>query len=82
MEPPSWCITRSTSLGKTWSRPASHFPAGFQKLYGSMVPTARRAPAQLEDGKVIFLAKAPSVGYAVYHVLPAAKTPLLTEPSK
>ncbi len=36
-----------------------------------MTPDERQVPAQIEDGKVLFVAKAPSVGYAVYHVLPA-----------
>lgn len=31
----------------------------------------REVPSQLEDGKILFVAKAPSVGYAVYAVLPA-----------
>ena len=34
-------------------------------------PDGADVPAQLEDGKVVFLAKAPSVGYAVYDVQPA-----------
>ncbi|HEY4359190.1 MAG TPA: glycoside hydrolase family 38 C-terminal domain-containing protein [Acidobacteriaceae bacterium] len=29
-------------------------------------------PAQIVDGKVLFAAKVPSVGYAVYHVVPAS----------
>ena len=32
----------------------------------------RTVPSQVEGGKLIFVAKAPSVGYAVYHVAPAA----------
>ena len=35
-------------------------------------PDGRPVPAQLEGGKVLFVAKAPSVGYAVYSVEPAA----------
>ena len=31
-------------------------------------PDGREVPAQIQDGKVLFLAKAPSVGYAVYDV--------------
>src|SRR4029079_13543958 len=34
-------------------------------------PDGKQVPAQLENGKVLFLAKAPSVGYAVYDVQPA-----------
>lgn len=30
-------------------------------------------PSQMEDGKVLFVAKVPSVGYAVYHVSPASE---------
>jgi alpha-mannosidase len=42
-------------------------------------PDGREVPAQISAGKVIFLAKAPSVGYVVYSVRPAtAKT---AEPS-
>ena len=35
-------------------------------------PDGKDVPAQLSNGKVLFLAKAPSVGYAVYDVSPAA----------
>jgi len=35
-------------------------------------PDGREVPSQLEDGKVLFVAKTPSVGYAIYDVLPAA----------
>jgi alpha-mannosidase len=35
-------------------------------------PDGKDVPAQLSNGKVVFLAKAPSVGYAVYDVSPAA----------
>ncbi len=34
-------------------------------------PDGKPVAAQVEDGKVLFVAKAPSVGYAVYHVAPA-----------
>ncbi|MGA7590857.1 MAG: glycoside hydrolase family 38 C-terminal domain-containing protein, partial [Candidatus Sulfotelmatobacter sp.] len=33
-------------------------------------PDGKQVPAQISNGKVIFLAKAPSVGYAVYDVQP------------
>ncbi len=39
------------------------------RVYG---PDGKEAPAQLEDGKVVFLAKTPSVGYAVYDVQPSS----------
>jgi alpha-mannosidase len=32
--------------------------------------TGEKMPAQLAEGKVLFTAKVPSVGYAVYHVVP------------
>ena len=34
-------------------------------------PDGKEVPAQITDGKVLFLAKLPSVGYAVYSVLSA-----------
>jgi len=50
------------------------FPVGIPKAVRVRGPDGKETPAQLEDGKVIFLAQAPSVGYAVYHVLPAAES--------
>jgi alpha-mannosidase len=47
------------------------FPGGTPKAVRVVGPDGKEAPAQLEDGKVLFLAQAPSVGYAVYHLLPA-----------
>jgi alpha-mannosidase len=35
-------------------------------------PDGKEVPAQMEGGKVLFVAKVPSVGYAVYDVEPAA----------
>jgi alpha-mannosidase len=37
-------------------------------------PDGKDVPAQIANGKVIFVAKAPSVGYAVYDVQPGAGT--------
>ena len=37
-------------------------------------PDGKQVPAQVEDGKVLFLAKAPSVGYAVYDVRASKKS--------
>ena len=37
-------------------------------------PDGKQVAAQVEGGKVLFLAKAPSVGYAVYDVEPAAES--------
>ncbi len=48
------------------------FPGGNPKAVRVYGPDGKEAPSQLEDGEVVFLAQAPSVGYAVYHVLPAA----------
>ena len=47
-------------------------PAGtkFVRVTG---PDGNQVPAQLEGGKVLFLARTPSVGYAVYDVEPAAE---------
>ncbi|MGP8243750.1 MAG: alpha-mannosidase [Bryobacteraceae bacterium] len=39
-------------------------------------PDGKEVPAQWEDGKAVFVAKAPSVGYAVYGVEPAAAPPV------
>ena len=36
-------------------------------------PDGKEVPAQLENGKVVFVAKVPSVGYTVYDVEPAAE---------
>lgn len=36
-------------------------------------PDGKRVPAQVEGDKILFLAKTPSVGYAVYDVEPAAQ---------
>jgi alpha-mannosidase len=47
------------------------FPGGMPKAVQVYGPGGKEAPAQLEDGKVLFLAQVPSVGYAIYHVLPA-----------
>lgn len=35
-------------------------------------PDGAQAPAQISNGKIVFVAKAPSVGYAVYDVRPGA----------
>lgn len=52
------------------------FPAGTPKAVRVVGPDGKEVPAQLETGsggraKVLFLAKGPSVGYAVYDVQPA-----------
>jgi alpha-mannosidase len=44
------------------------FPGGMPRAVKVFGPDGNEVPAQLEDGKVVFLAKTPSVGYAVYEV--------------
>lgn len=44
------------------------FPNGMPKAVRVLDADGREVPAQVEDGKVVFLAKVPSVGYAVYDV--------------
>ena len=46
------------------------FPHGTPKAVRVTDSEGREVPSQLEDGKILFVAKAPSVGYAVYDVLP------------
>jgi alpha-mannosidase len=47
------------------------FPGGTPKAVRVISPDGKEVPAQLSNGKVLFVAKAPSVGYAVYDVEPA-----------
>jgi alpha-mannosidase len=42
------------------------FPGGMPKAAHVTGPDGKEVPAQISNGKVIFAAKAPSVGYAVY----------------
>ncbi len=44
------------------------FPSGMPNAVRVFGPDGKEVPAQLSNGKVLFLAKAPSVGYAVYDV--------------
>ncbi len=48
-----------------------NFPQGTPKAVRVTDPEGKEVPAQIADGKVLFLAKLPSVGYAVYSILPA-----------
>jgi alpha-mannosidase len=48
------------------------FPGGTPQSVRVTGSDGREVPAQISNGKVIFLAKAPSVGYAVYDVQPVA----------
>jgi alpha-mannosidase len=52
---------------------AVSFSGGAPKAVRVFGPDGKETPAQLEEGKVLFVAKAPSVGYAIYDVVPAAK---------
>ena len=69
---PSSSSTPSTSPAKTSSKPPSPVSGTSVQVKG---PDGQVSPAQIVDGKVLFLAKAPSVGYAVYAVQPASTRP-------
>jgi alpha-mannosidase len=45
-----------------------NFPGGMPKALRVTGPDGNEVPSQISNGKVIFVAKAPSVGYAVYDV--------------
>jgi alpha-mannosidase len=45
-----------------------NFPEGTPRAVHVVGPDGQGAPAQISDGKVLFTAKVPSVGYAVYEV--------------
>ncbi len=47
------------------------FPKGLPKAVRVRNPAGEEVPSQVRNGKVLFLAKTPSVGYAVYDVSPA-----------
>ena len=47
------------------------FPGATPKAMRVKGPDGKESPAQIADGKVLFPAKAPSVGYAVYDLSPA-----------
>ncbi len=47
-------------------------PAGSTNAVTVTAPDGHEVPSQVSDGKVIFLAKTPSVGYAVYSVRPGS----------
>ena len=46
------------------------FPDGMPKAVRVIAPDGKDAPAQVSGGKVLFEASVPSVGYAVYDVMP------------
>jgi alpha-mannosidase len=47
------------------------FPGGTPKAVRVLGPDGREVPAQLSSGNVLFVAKAPSVGFSVYDVQPS-----------
>jgi alpha-mannosidase len=51
------------------------FPSGMPNAVRVFGPDGKEVPAQLSNSKVLFLARAPSVGYAVYDVQRADNSP-------
>jgi len=51
---------------------AVDFPGGLPKAVHVVAPDGSAVAAQISDGKVVFEASVPSVGYAVYHMLAGA----------
>jgi alpha-mannosidase len=51
------------------------FPSGMPNAVRVFGPDGKEVPAQLSNGKVLFLARTPSVGYAIYDVQPADNSP-------
>jgi alpha-mannosidase len=49
-----------------------HFAGGAPKAVEAVGPDGEEVPAQIQNGKVLFLAKVPSVGYSVYEIRSAA----------
>ncbi|HEV2576281.1 MAG TPA: glycoside hydrolase family 38 C-terminal domain-containing protein [Acidobacteriaceae bacterium] len=47
------------------------FPGGMPTAVLAIAPDGTQSPVQIIGGKVLFVAKAPSVGYAVYRLVPA-----------
>jgi alpha-mannosidase len=47
------------------------FPGGIPKFVRVNDAEGKEVPSQIEDGKILFLASTPSVGYSVYSVSPA-----------
>jgi alpha-mannosidase len=52
-----------------------NFPGGLPKAVHAVAPDGSQEAAQISGNKVVFEAFVPSVGYAVYHVLPGAANP-------
>ena len=51
-----------------------NFPGEMPKAVHVVGPDGKEAPAQISDGKVLFAAKVPSTGYAVYDLQPGPAT--------
>jgi alpha-mannosidase len=66
-------IAREDVVEATVSFPSG---AGNAIVFG---PDGREVPTQLSNGKVLFLAKAPPIGYAVYDVWPAGAPPMVSK---
>jgi alpha-mannosidase len=50
-----------------------NFPGGTPSAIHVTDPDGKEVPAQISNGKVLFVARVPSVGYAVYDVQPGAR---------
>ena len=50
------------------------FPNGLPKAVRVVGPDGAEVPSQISSGKILFVAKTPSVGFAVYDVQPAEST--------
>src|SRR5215510_14028787 len=55
------------------------FPNGVPAAVRVVGPNGNEVPAQIQNGKVLFLARVPSVGFAVYDVQHAPVSPLSSE---
>jgi len=56
-----------------------NFPGGMPKAVHVSASDGKQVPAQISNGKVLFAAKVPSVGYAVYDVQAGAGTAAASE---
>jgi alpha-mannosidase len=48
------------------------FPGGIPSTVRVVGPDGKETPSQISNGKILFIAKVPSVGYAVYDIQPEA----------
>ena len=58
---------------------AVNLPGAMPKAVRVVGPDGHEVPSQIESGKVLFVAKAPAVGYAVYDVRRAGSAPASSE---